>query len=737
MRYQVGMPLDISSDPTHPSNTQRVTTHNVSGGGLGFWSKQDFALGERVFICADCPEAGKVWLEASVVYSVLGVNGYLIGVNFVCPAEPDETVKENTVADWETAPEFSSRRRRKYALSTYCGLLVLAGCALALGIGGWVDRSAAGHIGWEGWPFLVKAAGTGLAASLAWLLGRREGAALNEMAAALQRPASPGLDPRALRSGYTREVARMRQAILSARGEPTPGGAPAPQSGAVQATPTGPAQAPVKPPLDTNSLVMSLRWCTTVLEQNLAGLIDEDRQQLLNTLSGECTQLSHLVSDLQQAQCLGESATDWPMEPLCLSTLVRDILRSVTALAEQKGIVLWVDCPDAIPSIHGNYEKITQVVRSMVSNAIMANSPESTVHVSVEVRENEIRLTVADNGPGVPREGWEDVFDPRHCAPAGDGSRQHRSGLGMYVVRRIVEAHGGNVWLNSEIGQGTQFHVVFPLQRQRQATSMVDRDRTRGNVIVCDTDPELAAQIGQELRRAGYDVHIAHSGRRLLAALSQSCPDVVLSDTVLPDMPTAELLSGIQTARASGVKFILHCMEYDQPSTTTPVDIVLRRPAVIEEMIGAVRIAMMKKTQRALLILLVKGWPVESSLLQRALESRGHVCFVVDQIADAAGLLRDYPFDFLILSGSSASPDTSLPSLPEFFRGSEYTIVLDSGSRKADAEIMVAVPDRMLRLPYRSGQEEAVAAAVTAFGHEQMLMSADSVKPVLENEAAI
>jgi signal transduction histidine kinase len=148
-------------------------------------------------------------------------------------------------------------------------------------------------------------------------------------------------------------------------------------------------------------------------------------------------------------------------EPVQLCTLVRDVLKLVQHRADEQGVLLKADLEDGMPAIPVDEHGIHQVVLNIVSNAVDA-VPKSTgvvtVKVSYDAAGDVAELTVGDNGPGVPEDQLERIFDPFYSTKGHGGT-----GLGLAVARKIVDEHRGLISLKSVANAGTLVRVTLPV----------------------------------------------------------------------------------------------------------------------------------------------------------------------------------------------------------------------------------------------------------------------------------
>jgi two-component system, NtrC family, sensor histidine kinase HydH len=149
--------------------------------------------------------------------------------------------------------------------------------------------------------------------------------------------------------------------------------------------------------------------------------------------------------------------------PTSLQSLIRHILKTVEGQAREKGIVIEADLPPEIGEISIDADRMSQVLMNLALNAIAATEAGGILRV-VLARQDErsVRISITDTGAGIRKEDLSRVFDPYFTTkPAG-------TGLGLPIVEKIVEAHGGKISLASELGEGTTATVILPMTPSTQ-----------------------------------------------------------------------------------------------------------------------------------------------------------------------------------------------------------------------------------------------------------------------------
>jgi len=156
-----------------------------------------------------------------------------------------------------------------------------------------------------------------------------------------------------------------------------------------------------------------------------------------------------------------------------LPELLSTAIESLSLLASKRNLVFERSIPPALPPITGDRDRLLRVFNNILDNAIKYSPPGGTIRVDIGFVDpgssllaergipagaDYVRVTVSDDGPGIPAEALDRIFDKYECVdPHGTGI-----GLGLAIVRSIVEMHHGKVWAESTLGRGARFHFILP-----------------------------------------------------------------------------------------------------------------------------------------------------------------------------------------------------------------------------------------------------------------------------------
>jgi len=190
-----------------------------------------------------------------------------------------------------------------------------------------------------------------------------------------------------------------------------------------------------------------------------------ERQRSLRIISEEAQRLTNLVDNVlflsRGPGVRTQSASDWDME-----ALVAETVDAFAPLAMRRDVVITADTPPRLHA-HVDGEAWKQVLTNMLDNAVKYGPPGQTVHVRLIASGGLMRLEVEDEGPGVPADERESVWQRFHRLDRDRGTAKSGSGIGLAIVREIIASHGGRCWVEDAAGGGARFVVEAPIDREQ------------------------------------------------------------------------------------------------------------------------------------------------------------------------------------------------------------------------------------------------------------------------------
>jgi PAS domain S-box-containing protein len=278
---------------------------------------------------------------------------------------------------------------------------------------------------------------------------------------------------------------------------------------------------------------------------------DSRSAELLGVIGRQIRHLSRLVDDLLDVSRFTHGRISLRKAPVELAPVVKGALETAWPLLEARGHALAVSLPDEPLWLEADATRIEQVVANLLNNAAKFTEPGGRIELSAEAQGGEAVLRVRDTGAGIPPDLLPRVFD---LFVQGERSldRAHGGlGIGLTLVRSLVERHGGTVEAASEgPGQGSEITVRLPLlpgtarEAPAPAAAPPDKREEAVRVLLVEDNEDAAAALAELLRIWGHRVEVVHEGPSALEAARTEPPHLVLLDIGLPGM------DGYEVARA-------------------------------------------------------------------------------------------------------------------------------------------------------------------------------------------
>jgi NtrC-family two-component system sensor histidine kinase KinB len=212
----------------------------------------------------------------------------------------------------------------------------------------------------------------------------------------------------------------------------------------------------------------SLRMALHMVLDQVAGPLGDKQAELLYTARADCERLQSIVDDLLDMTKMRAGRVEVEMVPISSKTLVDAALDEQQGQAQAAGVRLTEQFDEPVLPVQADPERISLVLANLISNAIRHSPAGSTVTVGVKPSDLSVRFEISDEGPGIAREFQERVFEKFFRIP---GTRGEGIGLGLYISREIVHAHGGEMGLQSEVGDGSRFWFTLPVAAARERSS--------------------------------------------------------------------------------------------------------------------------------------------------------------------------------------------------------------------------------------------------------------------------
>ncbi|WP_404386709.1 response regulator [Knoellia locipacati] len=299
-----------------------------------------------------------------------------------------------------------------------------------------------------------------------------------------------------------------------------------------------------------------------VLLERMFGDLNERQEDYLRDILTSGRHLLDLLNDVLDLSKVEAGQMELDRTDFSMEDCIAYALSMVRERAVEHRVTLRTELPEGLGPVNADELRIKQVLLNLLSNAVKFTPDGGTVVVGATRRHDSLEVTVSDTGVGIAAADQERIFDSFQ-----QGSRAARkvegTGLGLTLTRRIVELHGGHVWLRSELGHGSTFGFTVPLVRSRSEAVATSRDPRaqadeeqsdgpappdeRPLAVIIEDDPSSSELLSLHLGAAGLRTLVVSDGRSGLQAVRDEHPEVVVLDIHLPEMDGWDVLTEIKS----------------------------------------------------------------------------------------------------------------------------------------------------------------------------------------------
>jgi signal transduction histidine kinase/CheY-like chemotaxis protein len=292
------------------------------------------------------------------------------------------------------------------------------------------------------------------------------------------------------------------------------------------------------------------------------GAVDNEQREGLTVIERNAKAQSQIIDDLLDTSRILAGKVRLETKTVDMQPVVEAALDTVRPAAEAKGIRIQAVLDPLAGPVFGDTGRLQQVLWNLLSNAIKFTPKDGRIQVAMERVNSHLEIRVADNGQGIPFEFLPHVFD-RFRQADGSTTRKHSGlGLGLSIVKHLVELHGGTISAESAgLGTGATFTICLPVQpvhegRPEPTTAAspsfdaefagcVSLDGVR--ILVVDDESDGRELVRQLLVLHGAEVETTGSAESALAAIKARTPDILISDIGMPEMDGYELMRQVRS----------------------------------------------------------------------------------------------------------------------------------------------------------------------------------------------
>lgn len=264
----------------------------------------------------------------------------------------------------------------------------------------------------------------------------------------------------------------------------------------------------------------SIRGSLGLISGGVAGVLPDKVRGLVEIAKNNCERLIRLINDILDSEKIESGKMQFELGPMEMLPLLEQALADNQGFAAQHKVKLVLQAPRQALHVNVDGDRLLQVMANLLSNAIKFSPAEGTVRVLLGRHAGRVRVEVGDDGPGIPDEFRKRIFQKFSQADSSDTRQKGGTGLGLNIVKAMLERMEGSIGFDSRVNVGTTFYFELPEWREAPAvTAAMGLDGiSRPRILVCEDDPDVAQLIGMMLDKGGFDADVAHS-----AAQAREC----------------------------------------------------------------------------------------------------------------------------------------------------------------------------------------------------------------------
>ena len=290
-----------------------------------------------------------------------------------------------------------------------------------------------------------------------------------------------------------------------------------------------------------------------------AGTVSDSIRELLDIAAKNADRMIQLVNDILEIFRIESGKLNLQPEPADIAALVTRTCERIQKSADAAKIRIETRIPPGLPPVLADSDQIETVLEKLISNAIKYSEPGRSVIIGAEPNPSApeyMGLWVQDFGAGIPQQFQERIFDKFEQVEDVLTRKHQGSGLGLAICRGILEGHGGRIWVKSQPGVGSTFHMSLPIARTSavqskkqasHATPTSQDDGERCLVMVIEDDADTRSVISRILQSGGHFPMSLEEGSEAVKFALRHRPEVITLDLILPGISGLEILEALKS----------------------------------------------------------------------------------------------------------------------------------------------------------------------------------------------
>lgn len=297
----------------------------------------------------------------------------------------------------------------------------------------------------------------------------------------------------------------------------------------------------------------SIKGYVDLLLMGAVGSLEPQQENFLQKVQSNADRLTKLVNDLLDISRIETGRFELEREPLPMAGRIEEVLEMFLPKAQEKGLALRSVIPESLPKVQADRDRLTQILVNLVGNAYKY-TPTGEICVYAYVRDAMMHVAVADTGIGIAPGNQRRIFERFFREESVLTEEVTGTGLGLAITVSLIQLHGGDIFLESESGEGSIFFFTMPLAAGEPTDDvgaapddwLTEKPRAF-TVLVVEDDPDIGNLLCMTLGHEGFRVKLATSGEDAVRIARELMPDLITLDIRLPDINGFEVLHRLRS----------------------------------------------------------------------------------------------------------------------------------------------------------------------------------------------